>query len=214
MKFPTLSKTHMQQNVNLALSALVTQGISLEGTRGGVVTPRDIVEGHREKTFGLLWKLILNWKVAVLVDLSVLEAEIAALKAEYRRIYGVDQPDRVVSIYFDGIDIRNLVSQSTILIMFLNISVPGYGVLHFRSAVGASSLVSSYWSVLQSLYRQLYNIICRWTWIRSASELLPSYSSRYDRDEGLCPFLERVQAGKRQFCLVLLWLVAGECIDN
>jgi abnormal spindle-like microcephaly-associated protein len=99
MKFPTLSKTHMQQNVSLALSALVNEGISLEGTRGGIVTPRDIVEGHREKTFGLLWKLILNWKVAVLIDLSILETEIAALKAEYKRIHGVDQPDRVVSCY-------------------------------------------------------------------------------------------------------------------
>jgi hypothetical protein len=100
MKFPTLSKAHMQQNVNLALSALVKQGISLEGTRGGVVTPRDIVEGHRERTFGLLWKLVLNWKVAVLLDLNVLESEIAAVKTEYRRLYGEEQPDRVVCSLF------------------------------------------------------------------------------------------------------------------
>ena len=90
----------MQQNVKLALDALVKQGISLEGTRGGVVSPRDIVEGHREKTFGLLWKLILNWKVSVLLDLSVLQYEIGALKAEYKRLYGIDQPDRVVRIPF------------------------------------------------------------------------------------------------------------------
>ncbi|KAF9198159.1 hypothetical protein BGZ49_001118 [Haplosporangium sp. Z 27] len=95
MKFPTLSKAHMQQNVSLALNALVKQGIALEGIRGGLVSPRDIVEGHREKTFGLLWKLILNWKVSVLLDLNVLEAEIAAIMAEYKRMFGVDQPDRV-----------------------------------------------------------------------------------------------------------------------
>lgn len=99
MKFPTLSKAHMQQNVNLALGALVKQGISLEGTRGGVVTPRDIVEGHREKTFGLLWKLVLNWKVSVLLDLNVLEGEIDAIRREYKRQYGMEQPERVVCVY-------------------------------------------------------------------------------------------------------------------
>lgn len=89
----------MQQNVSLALNALVNQGISLEGTRGGVVTPRDIVEGHREKTFGLLWKLVLNWKVAGLLDISVLEAEIDAIKADYKKQFGRNQPDRVVRVY-------------------------------------------------------------------------------------------------------------------
>lgn len=90
----------MQQNVSLALTALDEQGISLEGTRGGVVTARDIVEGHREKTFGLLWKLILNWKVSVLLDLSVLEAEIFEIRKEFKRLHGKDQPDRVVSAPF------------------------------------------------------------------------------------------------------------------
>lgn len=179
MKFPTLSKTHMQQNVSLALSSLVKQGISLEGTRGGVVTPRDIVEGHREKTFGLLWKLILNWKVAVLVDLSVLEAEIAALQAEYKRIYGVDQPDRVVSFSpsilahicaaFLPIFTRNRTNHVSCFLLI------EYGVFHVGSAIGSSSLVPGNWSILQYLYRQLHNVFCRRTWFRSASELLPPY---------------------------------------
>lgn len=99
MKFPTLSKAHMQQNVSLALGALVKQGITLEGTRGGVVTPRDVVEGHREKTFGLLWKLVLNWKITVLLDLDVLESEIAAIKAEYKRQHGMEPPERVVRVF-------------------------------------------------------------------------------------------------------------------
>ncbi|KAG9070338.1 hypothetical protein KI688_009675 [Linnemannia hyalina] len=143
MKFPTLSKTHMQQNVNLALSALVTQGISLEGTRGGVVTPRDIVEGHREKTFGLLWKLILNWKVAVLVDLSVLEAEIAALKAEYKRIYGVDQPDRVDTVYFTSDQLSALLRWCQAIGAFYNLSINNF-TTSFADGRGFGALLSYY----------------------------------------------------------------------
>lgn len=147
----------MQQNVSLALSSLVKQGISLEGTRGGVVTPRDIVEGHREKTFGLLWKLILNWKVAVLVDLSVLEAEIAALQAEYKRIYGVDQPDRVVrlspSILVSICAAFRTGGLGEIVLNQLCVffSLIEHGIFHVGSVVGSSSLVPGNRSILQSL---------------------------------------------------------------
>ncbi|KAF9913050.1 hypothetical protein EC991_005918 [Linnemannia zychae] len=143
MKFPTLSKTHMQQNVSLALSALVKEGISLEGTRGGIVTARDIVEGHREKTFGLLWKLILNWKVAVLVDLSVLEAEIAALKAEYKRIYGVDQPDRVDTVYFTSDQLSALLRWCQAIGAFYNLNIDNF-TTSFADGRGFGALLSYY----------------------------------------------------------------------
>ncbi|KAF9099502.1 hypothetical protein BGX23_001647 [Mortierella sp. AD031] len=143
MKFPTLSKAHMQQNVTLALNALMKQGIALEGTRGGVVSSRDIVEGHREKTFGLLWKLILNWKVAVLIDLSVLEAEIAALKAEYRRIYGVDQPDRVDTVYFTSDQLSALLRWCQAIGAFYNLPVDNF-TTSFSDGRGFGALLSYY----------------------------------------------------------------------
>ncbi|KAI1316955.1 hypothetical protein EDD11_009199 [Mortierella claussenii] len=143
MKFPTLSKAHMQQNVNIALNALVKHGISLEGTRGGVVTARDIVEGHREKTFGLLWKLILNWKVSVLLDLAVLEAEINALKAEYRRLYGNDQPDRVDTVYFTSDQLSALLRWCQAIGSFYDLSISNF-TTSFSDGRAFGALLSYY----------------------------------------------------------------------
>ncbi|KAF9379139.1 hypothetical protein BGX21_002722 [Mortierella sp. AD011] len=143
MKFPTLSKAHMQQNVSLALNALVKQGIALEGTRGGVVGPRDIVEGHREKTFGLLWKLILNWKVSVLLDLNILEAEIAALLLEYKRIFGVDQPDRVDTVYFTSDQLSALLRWCQAIGAFYNLSIDNF-TTSFSDGRAFGALLSYY----------------------------------------------------------------------
>ncbi|KAG0201689.1 hypothetical protein BGX28_005557 [Mortierella sp. GBA30] len=147
MKFPTLSKAHMQQNVKLALDALVKQGISLEGTRGGIVGPRDIVEGHREKTFGLLWKLILNWKVSVLLDLSVLQYEINSLKAEYRRLYAVDQPDRVDTVYFTSDQLSALLRWCQAIGAFYDISVDNF-TTSFADGRAFGALLSYYHPML------------------------------------------------------------------
>ncbi|KAF9181859.1 hypothetical protein BGZ51_005139 [Haplosporangium sp. Z 767] len=143
MKFPTLSKAHMQQNVSLALNALVKRGISLEGTRGGVVSPRDIVMGHREKTFGLLWKLILKWKVAVLLDLSMLEAEIVSLKAEYKRIHGVDQPERVDTVYFTSDQLSALLRWCQAIGCFYNLDIDNF-TTSFGDARAFGALLSYY----------------------------------------------------------------------
>ncbi|KAG0229939.1 hypothetical protein BGW41_002836 [Actinomortierella wolfii] len=143
MKFPTLSKAHMQQNVNLALNALVSQGIALEGTRGGTLTARDIVEGHREKTFGLLWKLILNWKVPVLVDLQSLRAEIAAIKKEYRRMYGVDQPDRIDTVYFTSDQLSALLQWCQAIGTFYGINVTNF-TTSFADGRAFGALLSYY----------------------------------------------------------------------
>ncbi|KAG0017640.1 hypothetical protein BGZ82_000710, partial [Podila clonocystis] len=143
MKFPTLSKTHMQQNVSLALTALGEQGISLEGTRGGVVTARDIVEGHREKTFGLLWKLILNWKVSVLLDLSVLEAEIFEIRKEFKRIHGKDQPDRVDTVYFTSDQLSALLRWCQAIGTFYGLSIENF-TTSFADGRGFAALLSYY----------------------------------------------------------------------
>ncbi|KAG0315069.1 hypothetical protein BGZ99_007687 [Dissophora globulifera] len=143
MKFPTLSKAHMQQNVSLALNALVKQGFSLEGIRGGVVTPRDIVEGHREKTFGLLWKLILNWKVSVLLDLAVLEAEIDAIKTEYKKMFAVEQPDRVDTVYFTSNQLSALLRWCQAIGSFYNLSISNF-TTSFSDGRAFGALLSYY----------------------------------------------------------------------
>jgi hypothetical protein len=186
MKFPTLSKAHMQQNVNLALTALVNQGISLEGTRGGNVSPRDIVEGHREKTFGLLWKLVLNWKVAGLLDIDVLESEIGAIKTDYKRQFGMDQPDRVVRVLpiltvpqdkkSDLVPLTARAGCSRFIISFMGglFVWIGHGLLYFQPTLCAAAVVSSHWVFLRSLRRQFYHFLFRCSCVWGPTELLPS----------------------------------------
>ncbi|KAG0249919.1 hypothetical protein DFQ27_009719 [Actinomortierella ambigua] len=138
-----LGAAHMQQNVNLALNALVSQGIALEGTRGGILTARDIVEGHREKTFGLLWKLILNWKVPVLVDLQSLLAEIMAIKKEYRRMYGVNQPEQLETVYFTSDQLSALLRWCQAIAIFYGIQVTNF-TTSFSDGRAFGALLSYY----------------------------------------------------------------------
>ncbi|RAL00473.1 putative calmodulin-binding protein Sha1 [Aspergillus ibericus CBS 121593] len=78
LKFPCMSRTVKLFNVQVALDALA----SVEGTRKliGDVRAEDIVDGHREKTIALLWKLISTWGLAGLVDWGDVRKEIERLK--------------------------------------------------------------------------------------------------------------------------------------
>ncbi|PWY95622.1 hypothetical protein BO94DRAFT_506732 [Aspergillus sclerotioniger CBS 115572] len=78
LKFPCMSRTVKLFNVQIALDALA----SVEGTRKLVsdVHAEDIVDGHREKTIALLWKLVSTWGLAGLVDWEDVRKEVERLK--------------------------------------------------------------------------------------------------------------------------------------
>ncbi|OOF97279.1 hypothetical protein ASPCADRAFT_514260 [Aspergillus carbonarius ITEM 5010] len=78
LKFPCMSRTVKLFNVQVALDALA----SVEGTRKLVsdVRAEDIVDGHREKTIALLWKLVSTWGLAGLVDWADVRKEVERLK--------------------------------------------------------------------------------------------------------------------------------------
>ncbi|EKG10654.1 IQ motif EF-hand binding site [Macrophomina phaseolina MS6] len=88
LKFPCGGRPQKIFNVQVALSAL-------EGVRGDSVqitrdfTAEDIVDGHREKTLGLLWCLVGNWGLDTLINWSELQNE----TIRYRGRYCSQQPD-------------------------------------------------------------------------------------------------------------------------
>jgi abnormal spindle-like microcephaly-associated protein len=50
----------------------------------GVVTTRDIVDGHREKTLSLLWAIILHYQVAMVINVEQVKEEVQILERSLR----------------------------------------------------------------------------------------------------------------------------------
>ncbi|XP_074655688.1 uncharacterized protein LOC141909201 [Tubulanus polymorphus] len=80
LRVPAISRLQKVHNVEVALKKLVSIGLDVECVQGGKITPKDIVDGQRQKTLALMWKLIFNYQVNVLVDEEQLKDEIHFLK--------------------------------------------------------------------------------------------------------------------------------------
>ena len=75
LKFPATSRAHKLHNVSIGLSALDSVG---GNTRG--ITAKDVVDGFREKTVGLLWGIVSRWGLEQLVDWNQVKREIRRLQ--------------------------------------------------------------------------------------------------------------------------------------
>ena len=59
LRVPTVSLTQKTHNVDVSLKALKA---SVAGSPpGNAITPKDIVQGHREKTLELVWHIIFGF---------------------------------------------------------------------------------------------------------------------------------------------------------
>ncbi|KAK3240251.1 hypothetical protein CYMTET_49902, partial [Cymbomonas tetramitiformis] len=70
-------------NNKVALAAMSAAGLPLcEGPELEAYATKaaDLVSGHREKTLGILWKMMWHWQLPQLLDLDELRAEIAQLE--------------------------------------------------------------------------------------------------------------------------------------
>ncbi|KAH0538762.1 hypothetical protein FGG08_004650 [Glutinoglossum americanum] len=82
LKFPCVGRAQKVYNVQVALAAL-------QGVKGGTANHRgvkaeEIVDGHREKTVGLLWGLVSKWGLGTLVDWEELKKEVRRLRLRLR----------------------------------------------------------------------------------------------------------------------------------
>lgn len=80
LKLPASTRTHKLYNVSLALTALESVGGNPRK-----VTAKDIVDGFREKTVGLLWGVVSRWGLELLVDWNEVRKEIRRLKCRSHR---------------------------------------------------------------------------------------------------------------------------------
>eukprot|EP00516_Mucochytrium_quahogii_P003305 CAMPEP_0203752440 /NCGR_PEP_ID=MMETSP0098-20131031/6372_1 /ASSEMBLY_ACC=CAM_ASM_000208 /TAXON_ID=96639 /ORGANISM=" , Strain NY0313808BC1" /LENGTH=837 /DNA_ID=CAMNT_0050642615 /DNA_START=99 /DNA_END=2609 /DNA_ORIENTATION=+ len=86
MRVPAVSRLQKLHNVGVALKELEAQGVDLGTSSTGnsfhkmssveMITNKDLVDGHRQKTLSLLWKMITKWKLSVIIPQDVLRDEI------------------------------------------------------------------------------------------------------------------------------------------
>ncbi|KAM9358495.1 abnormal spindle-like microcephaly-associated protein [Symphorus nematophorus] len=80
LRLPAISRLQKIHNVDMALQVLKSKGVDLKDEHGSTIDSRDIVDGHREKTLSLLWKIIFTFHVEVILDEDQLREEIGFLK--------------------------------------------------------------------------------------------------------------------------------------
>eukprot|EP00127_Corallochytrium_limacisporum_P002885 Clim_evm64s142 gene=Clim_evmTU64s142 len=78
MRLPAISRLQKIHNVAVALDALRDMDLDTLGGHANMfnVKAEDIVDGHREKTFFVLWTLLLQYKVGSLINEAAIEKEI------------------------------------------------------------------------------------------------------------------------------------------
>ncbi|XP_008069353.1 abnormal spindle-like microcephaly-associated protein [Carlito syrichta] len=80
LRIPAISRLQKMHNVDIVLQVLKSRGIQLSDELGNAILSKDIVDRHREKTLGLLWKIAFAFQVDISLNLDQLKEEIAFLK--------------------------------------------------------------------------------------------------------------------------------------
>ncbi|XP_061739795.1 abnormal spindle-like microcephaly-associated protein isoform X2 [Nerophis ophidion] len=84
LRLPAISRLQKVHNVDITFQVLKSRGVDLKDELGHVIDSRDIVDGHREKTLSLLWKIIFSYQVEVILDDDLMREEIAFLRRTLR----------------------------------------------------------------------------------------------------------------------------------
>ncbi|KAM5237781.1 abnormal spindle-like microcephaly-associated protein [Ctenodactylus gundi] len=80
LRIPAISRLQKIHNVDIVLQILRSRGIELSDEHGNAILSKDIVDRHREKTLGLLWKIVFAFQVDISLNLDELKEEINFLK--------------------------------------------------------------------------------------------------------------------------------------
>ena len=77
LQHPAPSRAQKLHNVSLVLSSLNKAGGNPQN-----IEAKDIIDGHREKTVGLLWSLLSQWGLELLLDWDAVKKETHRLECE------------------------------------------------------------------------------------------------------------------------------------
>lgn len=83
LRIPAISRIQKMHNVDIVLQVLQSRGVQLTDEHGNTILSKDIVDRHREKTLGLLWKIAFAFQVDISLNLDQLREEIDFLRHTY-----------------------------------------------------------------------------------------------------------------------------------
>ncbi|ERE74295.1 coagulation factor XIII B chain-like protein [Cricetulus griseus] len=84
LRIPAISRVQKMHNVDIVLQVLKSRGVQLTDEHGNTILSKDIVDRHREKTLGLLWKIAFAFQVNISLNLDQLKEEIDFLKCTHK----------------------------------------------------------------------------------------------------------------------------------
>ncbi|XP_041126100.1 abnormal spindle-like microcephaly-associated protein [Polyodon spathula] len=138
LRVNAISRLQKMHNVEVALQVLRARGVELNDEHGAKIDSRDIVDGHREKTLMLLWRIIFTFQVEILLDEEQLREEISFLKrtwtthqklASLRSSVPIDKKKRDCSVDLDcKTKVKLLMDWVNAVCAFYNIKVENFTV--------------------------------------------------------------------------------------
>ena len=107
VRVPAAERSDRSYNLSRVFAKLKKSGMALDAgdgdspsrlgpssSEGALICVDDVLDGHRERTFGLLWRIMINWQLPRLLDRVVLEREIARVKkGKSRRAIAAENED-------------------------------------------------------------------------------------------------------------------------
>ncbi|XP_059177929.1 abnormal spindle-like microcephaly-associated protein homolog isoform X2 [Physella acuta] len=79
LRAPAISRLQKIHNMEAFFKAMCERSLDFSTIQSNPITPRDVVDGHREKTLMLLWHLIIHFQSSIQVNLEQLKEEIDLL---------------------------------------------------------------------------------------------------------------------------------------
>ncbi|ESO10779.1 hypothetical protein HELRODRAFT_190172 [Helobdella robusta] len=84
---PVITRQQKLHNVDVVLTELVNKRVDLSiGRSQNVITAKDIVNGHRQKTLQLLWRIIFSLHINVSINQAVLKNEVNKISYELPKL--------------------------------------------------------------------------------------------------------------------------------
>ncbi|XP_006822558.1 uncharacterized protein LOC100313557 [Saccoglossus kowalevskii] len=81
LRTPAISRLQKIHNVGVCLKAMKEVGIDIES---GGLSSKDIIDGHREKTLELLWRLVFHFQISINLNENQIQEEVTFLKKNLR----------------------------------------------------------------------------------------------------------------------------------
>lgn len=133
LRLPDVNIQHRIHNMSLCFEVLREKcGMNFEdpllvGTSGissaaGLISPKDIVYGNRDRTLALLWKIVVSIRIPTLVNQTALDGEVETLMSEMDA-RNSEKLDSLETLYFLSPALQRLFHWAFLVCKRLDVSI-------------------------------------------------------------------------------------------